>query len=285
MLLSAKVLASACSDATKQAKRMRRAFQNSQELVHTTRKKVILESQNLVRKLGGSGGDSMQQLKLMNKMLQETQLQLLDEKACSDKTLQEACNPELLGLTKQNALASEFSEKIQRAETFLVRCTAEIIKRTNKNSIQMSTTDQHYAGEVSLHNRVMELKRLRAEVVRLRHTMHAYEITESLEEKKASTPRGTGKHVMRHYASYERESADAQVICELKGQVLALKEKLRSSTPYRDVEMRGSAQKVFGDFTLELERLRQFEHAHVSLLAFLLVYLHVVSFAGSVVSS
>ena len=175
---SAKALASACAGATKQATKMRYAFNTSLQLVHATRKKVILESQNLVRMLSDSGGDSMQQLKHMNNMLQETQLQLLDEKAYSDKVLHEACNPELLGLTKQNALATEFMANARQAQIFLGRCRADIINGSSKNSVKKMATDQHYP--MNLDGRVTEVKRLRAEVVRLRHTIHAYEKTEAL---------------------------------------------------------------------------------------------------------
>ena len=124
-------------------------------------------------------------------------------------------------------------------------------------------TDQHYP--MNLDGRVTEVKRLRAEVVRLRHTIHAYEKTEISEVNQSGTSDREVQPIMQHYASYRRESADTQVISELKSQVLALEEKLRASTRQGIFHMHSSALDSYTNFKFELESVRRNEQANVSL--------------------
>eukprot|EP00946_MAST-07B_sp_MAST-7B-sp1_P001093 g1093.t1 len=253
----AKDLADACSDASKQANRMRLAFKNSTELVYTTRKRIISESQKLARMLDRAGTDSTMQLKHMNSMLQQTLLQLLDEKADIEKTLEEACNPKFLGLTRQNATASKFLESMERAQIFVNRCAIEIANNEDKYKGQRRMNNAGILSNV----RMAELKRLRAEVVRLRYAMHI-KSSEKIENKNIKSREHHGDKL---YANYQRESMDAQVISDLKRQVVALKDMPRGAPPIRATDILQSKSNLYIDLKLKLQKAMKAEYAHVSL--------------------
>ena len=244
--LSAVALSDVCQEATNQASRLVKALRFSQDLLHNTRVKVISESQNLVKALHKSRGDSVEQLKQMNEMLQCTQLQLMNENSYTQKTLLELCNPNLLGLTKQHHMMSELTATMELAKSHVSRCVVGLRQKLQKASPTLTAFSSP------------EIKQMRAEIVRLRHALQIQDRQRSAHAKDPDS--------LEDLLRYRRENADLHVINDLKRQLAAARAEHQSTSSKNRLRSHGLSfpERAFDSLKSEVDRLKESEKMHVS---------------------
>jgi ribosomal protein L29 len=230
---------------TNEPKRLSTVYQESKQKKMNLRQILMFETSKLVKGLQKSGDDQSAQLLLMNRMLQETNVQLLEEHEETKLLLEESLLPSTLktsmDVQKIFSTTSDLTNALTKCQNMMMRCAMNISKTRKRDSNDVAGIKWSNVEENN-----DELKHLRAEVVRLRHAV-----------KSGNT---NNAHNIR------RETADGQVIRDLKNEVATLRSELFKVNMHRSSSDRTSTSidsTVYSDMQRQLTALRNKERLQV----------------------
>ena len=231
-------LKAACGAATNEAGRLRHAYAEGQRHVRLTRQTVVRESARLAARLRGSSTSSSAQLTAMNDTLVAQQNALVEEKQRAERLLTSALDARTLaaamGVRDVTSATNALIECVGKAEARMARCAFLEMRRKRFDAASGNGSRRQGGDEEASpmlkpaeSSDAAELKQLRAEVVRLRHTLEATGSAAAPSHPRPSAERRitlskARKHLLRPYESYRQESADAEVIRQLRRQNLQL---------------------------------------------------------------
>ena len=197
-------------------------------------------------------------------MLQETQISLMEENAKMTRLFNVALKPtelkRTLNVRQVEEKTTDLEEKLGRCNSVVTQCTRMLIqeqrKQQSQNGYGNSTTDiggiEYFEGQ-PVQMSLTELKRLRSEVVRLRHRLRAMETTNN-----NGTTRNTSEE------SFKRETADAQVIRSLRAQVEQLNDDIMKNSPRKDKKTTVVDSAVYAKMQLQIRQLLRREQQQAS---------------------
>ena len=197
-------------------------------------------------------------------MLQETQISLMEENAKMTQLFNVALKPtelkRTLNVRQVEEKTTDLEEKLGRCNSVVTQCTRMLIqeqrKQQSQNGYGNSTTDiggiEYFEGQ-PVQMSLTELKRLRSEVVRLRHRLRAMETTNN-----NGTTRNTSEE------SFKRETADAQVIRCLRAQVEQLNDDIMKNSPRKDKKTTVVDSAVYAKMQLQIRQLLRREQQQAS---------------------
>ena len=247
---SSAILLAAYDATTNEASRLSRACKDDRAQRTRTRQTMMTEAQKLAIRLERESDDGTKQLVLMNQMLQETHVQLMEENDSCHRLLEHALSPTSLQRNMQIRSiqdgTSHVMNEMSKVESVLLRATSEFtravksfnssggggVQRVGSGDVGRNATsmlDTEYFEGQPIRASLEELKQLRSEVVRLRHTLSSTAMPKQRGSSSSSNSNGggrdnggSGEEYDRRVAydkQYKKETADAQVIRDLKKRV------------------------------------------------------------------